>query len=180
MVLVLDNLHVLHTPAANAALARLNDTVPSELTLAVSSRTPPALPMARLRTQGRVTELAPPELALDPGETAAVLRLAGLELTPEELERLWSQTEGWPAAVALAALSLGDRSAPGAAATSGGDDRWSPSTCERRCSTACASRIGGSCSRPPCSARSQGRSATGSSRAPGLRRCWQSSSASSC
>ena len=42
---------------------------------------------------------------------------------PGDAAELWSRTEGWPAAAALGALSLGDRSAPGAVAAFGGNDR---------------------------------------------------------
>ena len=121
LVLVLDDLQVLSSQAAHAVLEGLVDSLPPAITLAVASRTCPALPIARLRAQGRVTELGPADLAMDAGETAALLRLAGLE--PGDAAELWSRTEGWPAAAALGALSLGDRSAPGAVAAFGGNDR---------------------------------------------------------
>ena len=41
-------------------------------------------------------------------ETAQLLRLAGLDLDAAECVELWSRTEGWPAAVALGALAIGD------------------------------------------------------------------------
>ena len=121
LVLVLDDLQVLSSPAAHAVLGGLVDSLPPAITLAVASRTCPALPIARLRAQGRVTELGPADLAMDAGETGALLQLAGLE--PGDAAELWSRTEGWPAAAALGALSLGDRSAPGAVAAFGGNDR---------------------------------------------------------
>jgi LuxR family transcriptional regulator, maltose regulon positive regulatory protein len=123
LVLVLDDFEVLRSPASQLMLAALAGNLRPELTLAVASRSCPALPIARLRAEGRVTELGPGDLALDAGETGALLRLDGLDLGPEEVADLWSRTEGWPAAAALGVLSIGDPSVPAAAAGFGGDDR---------------------------------------------------------
>ena len=123
LVLVLDDLQLLRSPAAYAPLAALLDSLPPTVTLAVSSRTLPRLPIARLRAERRILELGPAELAMDGGEIAELLRLAELEFGADEVAELWSRTEGWPAAAALGALSLGDRSEPAAATAFGGGDR---------------------------------------------------------
>jgi len=112
-VLVLDDVHVLHAPAAHAALAALLARLPEEMTLALASRRPPRLPVARMRAERRVVELGPRELAMDPTEAAAML--AGAGLGEDDVARLLSCTEGWPAALALAAL--------GSPAGFGGTDR---------------------------------------------------------
>ena len=114
-VLVLDDVHVLHAPAANAALAALLARLPREVTLALASRTPPRVPVARMRAEGRVMELGPRELAMDAAEAAAMLERAGVELGEDDLAQLLGCTEGWPAALALAAL--------GSPASFGGTDR---------------------------------------------------------
>jgi LuxR family maltose regulon positive regulatory protein len=57
-----------------------------------------------MRAQGRVVELGAHELAMDAGEAAAMLELAGVALGQDDLSRLLEGTEGWPAALALAAL----------------------------------------------------------------------------
>jgi LuxR family maltose regulon positive regulatory protein len=103
-VLVLDDLQALHAPAAHAALAALLDGLPPEVTLAVASRTPAPLPIARMRSQGRVVELGAQELAMDAGEAAAMLERTGVALRHDDLHALLDSTEGWPAALALAAL----------------------------------------------------------------------------
>jgi LuxR family maltose regulon positive regulatory protein len=103
-VLVLDDLQALRAPAANAALATLLEGLPPEVTLALASRTPPPLAVARMRAQGHVVELGPSDLAMDLGEAAAMLDLAGLALHAGDVSRLLYSTEGWPAALALAAL----------------------------------------------------------------------------
>ena len=60
-------------------------------------------------------ELGPRELAMDAAEAAAMLVLAGAELGEDDVARLLDCTEGWPAALALAAL--------GSPAGFGGTDR---------------------------------------------------------
>jgi LuxR family maltose regulon positive regulatory protein len=61
------------------------------------------------------------DLAMTAAEAATLLRRAGLELELEQVQALVRRTEGWPAALYLAALSLGD--APGQpTAVFGGDD----------------------------------------------------------
>jgi len=122
-VLVLDDLQVLDEPAEEAALSALVAGLPPEVTLALASRRPPALPIARMRAQRRVLELGPRDLAMDPAEGAAMLALAGLELAGEEVTRLLRSTEGWPAALTLGALTLTDPSFPSHAAGFGGANR---------------------------------------------------------
>ena len=111
-VLVLDDLQALDEPAAQAALAALLAGLSPEVTLALASRRPPALPVARMRAQRRVLELGPRDLAMDPREGAAMLALAGAELSGEDFTRLLRGTEGWPAALTLGALTLADPSSP--------------------------------------------------------------------
>ena len=108
------------------------------MTVAFASRTEPPLPVARLRTQGLVTELRPAELAMTRTEAGAMLKVAGLQLDRDDLDLLLHHTEGWPAGLALAALSLEDQAVPGARSrASGAATGSSPSTCATRCSRAC-------------------------------------------
>jgi LuxR family transcriptional regulator, maltose regulon positive regulatory protein len=124
LVLVVDDVHAVASPAARDVIASLALQPPDGMTIAFASRTEPPLPVARLRAQGLVTELRADELAMSRGEAAALLRGAGLHLEREDVDALLRRTEGWPAALALAVLSLGDRRVPGAALTRfGGGDR---------------------------------------------------------
>lgn len=77
--------------------------------LALSSRTEPSLPIARLRAQRELVEIRTEELAMSPAEAATLLRLAGVELDFASVQALSRQTEGWPAGLYLAALSLRDQ-----------------------------------------------------------------------
>jgi LuxR family maltose regulon positive regulatory protein len=86
----------------------------SLLRVAVCSRQPLPLGMAKLRATGRLTELGPADLAFSVEECAQLLRERGGHDPPsEEVEAVWQATEGWPLGVALAGRS---RHTPQAAA----------------------------------------------------------------
>jgi LuxR family maltose regulon positive regulatory protein len=74
--------------------------------VALAARRLPPLPLARFRSQGRLIEVGPDELALTGREAAAVLRRAGVLVPREEAAALVQRFEGWPAALFLAALAL--------------------------------------------------------------------------
>jgi LuxR family maltose regulon positive regulatory protein len=92
--------------------------------LAVATRGEPSLPLGSLRARGQVLELGASELAMTRREAAALLSMAGVELDPADVAALHRHTEGWPAALRLAALSARGASDPHGVATGfGGDDR---------------------------------------------------------
>ena len=105
-MLVLDDLHFVSDPTCLDAVAALLDHVPERSRIVLSSREEPALPLARLRTQGRVLEVGAGDLRLDAEEAGALLRSAGVELDDAAVAELTERTEGWPAGLYLAALSL--------------------------------------------------------------------------
>ena len=87
----------------------LAEQVPSGSQLVLVRRGDPGVRLGRLRASGDLVEVGAALLALDAEETRAVAALGGLELSEEAAEALRERTEGWAAAVALAALSLRDR-----------------------------------------------------------------------
>jgi len=124
VVLVLDDVHVLHDRECRAALSVLADHVPAGSRLALAGRAQPPLRVARLRAEGRIMEIGPRELSLTAEEAASLLRNAGLTLGEEEVAALHQRTEGWPAGLYLAALYLREGGPLASAAVSfGGDDR---------------------------------------------------------
>jgi LuxR family maltose regulon positive regulatory protein len=125
IVFVLDDVHVLHAPQCIAALAMLVDQLPADSQLVLASRTATELPLGRLRAEGRVVEVGPGELSLNEREAQALLLGAGLKLSAKEVADLTRRTEGWPAGLYLAALSLRASAAGGRpAAEFRGDDRY--------------------------------------------------------
>jgi LuxR family maltose regulon positive regulatory protein len=108
-VLVLDDVHRLSSPEAAATLRTIADAVPQGSQLVLASRQEPALPIGRLRAEGRLVDLRQGDLVMTRREAAVMLSLAGLELPPEDVLVLLERTEGWPAGLYLAALSLGGK-----------------------------------------------------------------------
>ena len=123
VVLVLDDLHLLHNPASLDAIEALTRHVSDGSQMAISSRGPSALPSAAWRTQGLTVEIGPPELRMDETEAHQLLSAAGLDLEDNQVAELTERTEGWPAGLYLAALSIRARGprAMGAAPFSGSD-----------------------------------------------------------
>jgi LuxR family maltose regulon positive regulatory protein len=125
VVLVWDDLHTVRDQSCLAVLAELVEYVPAGSQIVVASREEPALPLARWRAQGRLQEVGLADLRLDEPEAAELLTGAGVSLSPAEVSDLTRRTEGWPAGLYLAALSL-QAGAPGPARveTFAGDDRF--------------------------------------------------------
>ncbi|TML51719.1 MAG: hypothetical protein E6G16_06845, partial [Actinobacteria bacterium] len=118
---LVDDVHVLRSPAALAALERLLGQAADGTSFALATRRPPALPLARLRAEGRLLEIGMDELTLKDREAETLLRRAGVLLPRHETAALAERLEGWPAALFLAALSVRSGAQ---ASTVGGDDRF--------------------------------------------------------
>ena len=124
VVLVLDDVHLLHNWECEAALSVLAEHVPGGSRLVLAGRDEPPLRIARLRAEGRIIEIGPGDLSLSREEAASLLHAAAVTLGDEDLTDLHRRTEGWPAGLYLAALAIGHGGSPGSAAASfGGDDR---------------------------------------------------------
>jgi LuxR family maltose regulon positive regulatory protein len=126
IVLVLDDYHVIDASEVQDAMAFLLDHLPPRLHLVIASRADPALPLARLRARGELVETRAGDLRFTPEEAAAYLNGAmGLRLTAEDVTALEGRTEGWIAALQLAALSMQGRDdVAGFIAGFAGDDRY--------------------------------------------------------
>ena len=125
VVLVLDDVHLLQNTEGQAALSVLADHVPAGSRLALAGRTAPPLRVARLRAEGRITEIGPGDLSLTCEEATSLLRNVDLALAADEVAELHRRTEGWPVGLYLAALYLEEGGAlPRAAAWFGGQDRF--------------------------------------------------------
>ena len=110
-VIVLDNASLLRSKAAAQLVVALADHLPAESTLVLAGRAEPALGLAALRAEGRLVELGPDLLALNPREAEQLVRATGLLLTDGDVEVLLDRGAGWPAGLYLAALDdrfLGD------------------------------------------------------------------------
>ncbi len=106
VVLVLDDLHELRSPAALRQLERLLSHRPRLLRVVVASRRDPRVGLHRLRLAGELTEIRGRDLRFSLEETRELLTAAGVTLSDESLARLHERTEGWAAGLRLAALAL--------------------------------------------------------------------------
>ena len=106
VVLILDDFHRL-SGAALDSVAWFIEQAPSGLRLVLSTRVEPILPLALLRARGELIELRLGDLRFTLGETDEFLNgRLGLGLERQDVEALVDRTEGWPAGLYLAALSL--------------------------------------------------------------------------
>jgi LuxR family maltose regulon positive regulatory protein len=101
VVLVLDDLHEITEPAITEILGRVVIRPPANLTIAITARYDPALPIGRLRSHGQLAELRAPDLAFTLHETEAIL--AGVD--PDTLALIAEQTEGWATALRMLAVT---------------------------------------------------------------------------
>jgi LuxR family maltose regulon positive regulatory protein len=110
LVLALDDYHQLEGDAVHTGMRRLLDYLPDNVCVAIATRTEPPLQVPRLRARGQLVEVDADELRFSCAEAALVLNeLLELGLTDEDVAALHHRSEGWPAAVYLAGLSLRNR-----------------------------------------------------------------------
>ena len=110
VVLVLDDYHAIDAPDIQDGMAFLLEHLPQRIHLVIATRADPALPLARLRARGELAEIRAADLRFTPDEAAAYLNeVMGLALTARDVAALEGRTEGWIAALQLAALSMQGR-----------------------------------------------------------------------
>jgi LuxR family maltose regulon positive regulatory protein len=107
IILALDDYHRITDGLVQEAMAFLLDHAPPNLHLVVLTRADPSLPLPRLRVSERMTEIRDRDLRFTPEEMTTFFNsIHRLNLPAEQITALESRTEGWPAGVQLAALSL--------------------------------------------------------------------------
>jgi LuxR family maltose regulon positive regulatory protein len=126
ILLVLDDYHLVDGPDVEAGVVFLLEHLPPHVHLVISSRADPALPLARLRARGELVEVRAADLRFTLDEVTDYLNaVVGLDLTAHDISALEGRTEGWIAALQLAALSMQGRAdVTGFIAGFAGDDRY--------------------------------------------------------
>lgn len=113
-VLALDDYHLITAPAVHDAVTFLLDNLPRQVTLAITTRVDPPLPLPRVRARGELVELRAADLRFTAEESDLLLNeVMGLGLEPQQVVALETRTEGWAAGLQLAALSARSRTASG-------------------------------------------------------------------
>jgi LuxR family maltose regulon positive regulatory protein len=117
-VVALDDYHLIDGAAVHEAVTFLLDNLPPQVTLAMTTRADPPLPLSRLRARGELVEVRAADLRFTTDEAAVFLNeVMELQLDPALVAALEARTEGWAAGLQLAALSA--RTHAGAADGSG-------------------------------------------------------------
>jgi ATP/maltotriose-dependent transcriptional regulator MalT/DNA-binding SARP family transcriptional activator len=119
LVLVIDDAEHLDGSAESRRL--LGELIRAERTslhVAVATRRPLDLKVARARAAGRLQEISTADLAFDAEECANLLReRTGVEPAVDDVEEVMGATEGWPLGIALAAALTRQRRGAGGVAS---------------------------------------------------------------
>ncbi len=126
VVLVLDDYHLIDAPDIHEGVGFLLEHLPPEVHMVIATRADPGFPLARLRARGELAEIRAADLRFTADEAVVYLNeVMGLDLTTADVAALEARTEGWIAALQLAALSMQGRSdAAEFIAGFAGDDRY--------------------------------------------------------
>ncbi len=126
LVVVLDDYHMVDRPAISEAMTFLLDHLPRQVHVVITTRADPVLPLARLRARGELVEIRAMDLRFTREEAATYLKsVMGLDLSADDAAALEARTEGWIAALQLAATSMQGRAdAPAFVAAFEGTDRY--------------------------------------------------------
>jgi LuxR family maltose regulon positive regulatory protein len=111
IVIVLDDYSELTERACHEAIDELVENLPSTTQLVISTRSdPPLSSLQRIRLAGEMLEIRVGDLRFTNEEASSLLeQTASIELTSRDIRRIVDRTEGWPAGLYLAALSLEGR-----------------------------------------------------------------------
>jgi len=125
VVVVLEDYHTITKPDVHRSVSYLIDNAPRCLEVVVSTRSDPPFSLAGYRAAGTITEVRAEQLQMSIGETQRLLKQRfDVDLTVEEAGLVCDRTEGWPAGIQLAGLSLaGEPDRAAFLASFAGDDR---------------------------------------------------------
>jgi LuxR family transcriptional regulator, maltose regulon positive regulatory protein len=113
---VVDDFHYA-APSVSGSMRDLVERWPAEAAqLVLASRVDPALRLHRLRLAGQLCELRDHDLQFSVSESRDLLAGFGVDVTAADLALLQQRSEGWAAALQMAALSLRSAGDPGRAA----------------------------------------------------------------
>ena len=122
---MLDDLHVIESTQIHEQLGYFLERLPAGAHIVIGTRADPPIPLSRLRARGALVELRASDLRFSADEAATYLGGDGALADGRDVATLEARTEGWIAALQLAALSLQGRDDPTAfIAAFAGDDRY--------------------------------------------------------
>jgi LuxR family transcriptional regulator, maltose regulon positive regulatory protein len=108
--LVLDDYHAIEDPGIHDTMTFLLDHLPPQVHVVITTCADPPLLLARLRARGELVEIRAADLRFSAEEASTYLNeVTGLGLGAQDVAALEERTEGWIAALQLAALSMEGR-----------------------------------------------------------------------
>lgn len=106
-ILVLDDVHVIHSGVVLKMMSFLLEHLPPQIHIVLLTRTDLPLPLTRLRARNQLMDIRAEQLRFSLDEIAAFLNVVmGLNVSANDLAALETRTEGWIAGLQLAALSM--------------------------------------------------------------------------
>lgn len=109
IVLVLDDFHFIQHPATHQQVQFLISNLPVQGHLVLITRSDPGLRLGRLRASSDLAEIRAVDLSFTTHEARELLANANVQVSPGTVTELVARTEGWPAGLYLATLSLAGR-----------------------------------------------------------------------
>ena len=106
LIVVIDDLHELHSQEALALLTSLLVNLPAHVHTILATRRDLRLGLHRLRLAGELAEIRAADLRFTQRETRKLLDASGIALSEAGAALLHQRTEGWAAGLRLAALSM--------------------------------------------------------------------------
>lgn len=108
-LLVLDDFHLIDNSKIIQLVTYLLDNIPNNTHVAILTRSDPALPIARLRSQNQLVEFRSSDLSFSVTEISTLFnKKLKIKLSIENSYKLENKTEGWLAGLHLTALSIPD------------------------------------------------------------------------
>jgi LuxR family transcriptional regulator, maltose regulon positive regulatory protein len=112
VTIVLDDFHYVRSAHCSEQIEFLIKHLPKRTHLVLMTRVDPALRLGRMRAAAQLSEIRADDLAFNAQEASSLLVADGVQLSSDAVSELMRRTEGWPAGLYLATLSLAGRSDP--------------------------------------------------------------------
>jgi len=106
-LLILDDFHLADTKEISEIISYLLERIPANFHIAISTRSDPIMPLARLRSQHQLVELRSSDLGFSAHDIYTLFnKKLKINLSINDAQSLAAKTEGWVAGLQLTALSL--------------------------------------------------------------------------
>jgi LuxR family maltose regulon positive regulatory protein len=112
VTVVVDDFDIVRSAECNEQIDFFVKHLPPNSHLVLITRADPTLRLGRLRAAGQLLEIRADDLAFNTQEASSLLVSDGVVLSHDTVGELVRRTEGWPAGLYLAALSLSGRPNP--------------------------------------------------------------------